>query len=386
MKRLAIGLVVILGIVLAAYFLLEKGGASAAQLPPLIEIAKSGSPQAFKQAIEPESLVFPRDHGPHFDYQTEWWYFTGNLNSSSGGHFGFQLTFFRRGLTPGLEDRESDLASNQIYFAHFAVTDVEGDQHFEVERFSRGANLLAGARSEPYSIWLEDWTLESLPGDGTVWSLSASDSGFGLELELTSQKPPVLHGDHGLSQKSNDPGNASFYVSLPRLETEGRVAVDGDWLDVSGWTWFDHEWSTSALGEEAVGWDWFGLNLSDGRDLMLYQFRNEDGSIDRVSGGTLIEDDGTTFALAQDQIEISGVDQWVSPTTEAVYPSTWSISVPSRNIRLRVVPWILDQEMNISIIYWEGAVRIEGESEGSPVTGEGYVELTGYAQTLQGVF
>jgi predicted secreted hydrolase len=385
MRRIAFGFLIVISIGLY-WFFNSKGRESPLAAPPLVQIEGQAPAQEFARAFEQQELIFPRDHGPHFDYQTEWWYFTGNLEGVDGLHYGYQLTFFRRGLSPGLEERQSTLASNQVYFAHFAITDVSGDQHTEVERFSRGAELLAGAQEQPFAVWLENWSLRSLDSSGKVMALSAADGDLELELELSTQKNVVLHGHEGLSQKSDADGNASYYVSHTRLETVGQIAINGESIEVSGLSWFDHEWSTSALGEGAVGWDWFGLNLSDGRDLMLFLIRNRDGSIDSVSGGTLVERDGSTVRLEEGEIEINSLRAWTSPISDVEYPSGWTVSIPIAEIELRLEPLILDQEMNISIVYWEGAVRIEGSSAGIAVTGNGYVELTGYAHTLQGVF
>jgi predicted secreted hydrolase len=255
-----------------------------------------------------------------------------------------------------------------------------------VERFSRGAAGLAGASGEPFRVWIEDWRLESLDERGSSLRLSAQASEFGLDLLLEAQKPIVPHGMGGLSPKSEEPGNASYYLSYTHLETSGTLLVQGTEIEVQGASWFDHEWSTSALGENAQGWDWFGLQLSDGRDLMLGLIRNVDGTIDPVSGGTLVEADGTTRSLEPGDIEIQALDHWISPNTDAEYPSSWRISIPSADLQIDLDPWLEDQEMNISIVYWEGAVRITGVSKGSPITGNGYVELTGYTQSFQGVF
>jgi len=207
-----------------------------------------------------------------------------------------------------------------------------------------------------------------------------------LDLELRSEKPVVLHGESGLSPKSDDPGNASYYLSYTRLWTSGLLQMDGIEFEVQGQSWFDHEWSTSVLGEEAVGWDWFGLQLSDNRDLMFFLIRNNDGSIDSISGGTLVEADGSTVPLGVDEIEIQVLDYWQSPETGADYPSSWQVSLPAMDLDLNIEPWLKDQEMNISLVYWEGAVNVSGFSNGLQISGNGYVELTGYAYSFQGIF
>jgi len=366
--------------------ILQSKDDSQSNLPPLIQIQESDASYNFQRAENPRKLTIPNDHGPHYGYQTEWWYFTGNLSDDEGRHFGYQLTFFRRALRPSTIERDSSFATDQIFFAHFAITDVENETHEEVERFSRGADLLAGATGEPLRVWLEDWTLEGLNNDGSSLHLRAQADGLALDLDLRSQKPIVAHGDRGLSLKGLEPGNASYYLSYTRLETRGEISVSGETYVVVGESWFDHEWSTSSLGEFAVGWDWFGLQLSDGRELMLYVIRNRDGAVDQISAGTLVELDGSIVALALDEFDVRVLDQWESASSGAVYPNAWKVIVESYNIDLTLTPWLPDQEMNISLIYWEGAVKINGQSAGKEVSGNGYVELTGYAESLQGVF
>ncbi len=341
----------------------------------------------FARALAPMAFEFPRDHGPHFDFQTEWWYYTGNLEAADGRHFGYQLTFFRRGLTPGAPpSRPSDFGTNQIYFAHFALTDAQNAQHLFAERFSRGAAGLAGASGEPFGVWLEDWKVESLTAVGDAVHLWARDNAVGLDLTLKAAKPVVAHGQQGLSQKSEAAGNASYYLSFTRMDTEGQVTLNGQTYAVRGEGWFDHEWSTSALGANQVGWDWFSLQLSDGRELMFFQLRETDGKISAVSAATLIEKDGSTRQLAASEIELEVTGQWISPATKGAYPNEWRLSIPSAGIELQIEPWLAGQEMRVSFPYWEGAVKITGTSNGGAVTGNGYIELTGYVSSMQGVF
>jgi predicted secreted hydrolase len=340
----------------------------------------------FSRAYAPRDFEFPHDHGPHDDFQTEWWYYTGNLDAADGRHYGYQLTFFRRGLTPGEQKRDSDFAANQIYFAHFAITDAAGNAHSFSERFSRGAAGLAGAGGEPFRVWLEDWSVEALDEDGSAVRLRARDGERGIELTLRATKPVVAHGDRGLSQKSEQPGNASYYLSFTRMATEGQVTLNGETTAVRGESWFDHEWSTSALGADITGWDWFALQLSDGRELMFYQFRRADGSVGPLSSGTLVQPDGSIIRLSAEDVRIEPLATWQSPESKGVYPARWRVVVPSAQINLTLEPWIAEQEMRVSFPYWEGAVRVSGASGGVAVTGNGYVELTGYVSSMQGVF
>lgn len=350
-----------------------------------ISFAAGPSP-VFQRALVPRAYHFPADHGPHLGFQTEWWYYTGNLTTAAGRHFGYQLTFFRRGLAPGDVQRPQSMATKDIYFAHFAITDVQAGTHAFYERFSRGAEGLAGASGDPYHVWLEGWSVESLDTMGSKVHLRASSGGQTIDLSLAAETPVVENGNHGLSAKGEQPGNASYYLSLPRLATQGTIQVGGGTFDVTGLSWFDHEWSTSALGPHDVGWDWFSLQLNDGRDLMFFQIRRQDGSISPVSSGTLTSPDGSTMSLDRQQVEVTVESRWTSPESGAAYPASWRIQVPSQGIDLEVQPWLADQENRGSLTYWEGAVHFQGTSEDRPVRGNGYIELTGYKGSLQGKF
>jgi predicted secreted hydrolase len=349
-----------------------------------LKLAPPG-PLAFARATAPLAFRLPEDHGPHFEFQTEWWYYTGQLATADRRVFGFQLTFFRRGLSPG-PPPVAGLATNQVYFAHFALTDVAGARHASAERVSRGAAGLAAARGQPFRVFVEDWAAEGLSPDGASVRVSARDGGLVLDLELRATKPLVAHGERGLSPKSDEPGNASYYVGYTRMVARGRVGTDGQGAAVTGEAWFDHEWSTSALGPKAVGWDWWSLQLGDGRELMLFEIRRADASREGASGGTLVRQDGGTRRLRSTDFEVAVLDRWTSPHTRADYPARWRVRVPAEQLELEVTPLLPDQEMRTSFVYWEGAVSISGTSRSRPVAGRGYVELTGYARSMQGVF
>ncbi len=330
----------------------------------------------FARADRVREFVFPDDAGPHPQFQTEWWYYTGNLTDERGRHFGFQLTFFRRALSPDGNKRLSKWATNQVYFAHFAVSDVKNRAFYPSERWSRGAMGLAGAEGNPYRVWVEGW---SATAEGKSVRLRAKNDSAEIDLILTPKKPTVLHGDNGLSKKSAEPGNASYYYSETRLHTKGTITVKGETFEVAGFSWLDREWSTSALSKEQAGWDWFSLQLSDNRDVMLYQIRLKKGGIDPYSSGSLIEGDGAVHHLDVDDFGIKVLDTWKSPTSGAIYPSKWRIKIPRHNIDLTVTPHQPNQELSLTFTYWEGAVKIEGEN----ISGNGYVELTGYANPKQ---
>ncbi len=345
------------------------------------------SPGNFMRAEGPRAFVFPRDHGAHEAFQTEWWYFTGNLSTTEGRVFGFQLTFFRRGLLAPAQQlpRESAWATDQVYMAHFALADEKGQRFQYFERFQRGAGGLAGAQGEPvFRVWLDDWQVEQTM-DGK-FHLEANEGDLRLALELEDVKGPVLQGDRGYSQKGDEAGNASYYISQTRLVSRGTLEVGGVRYTVSGLSWMDHEFGTSALSQGQVGWDWFSIQLQDGSELMMYTIRRQDGDVDPYSSGTVIRQDGSTRRLGVKDFSIRVEDTWKSPHSGGVYPSAWVIEVPSEGLVLRVRPRLADQELNVSFTYWEGAVLVEGERSGERVEGSGYVELTGYAQSLENTF
>jgi predicted secreted hydrolase len=349
-------------------------------------VAMADEAADFARAEGPRPLEFPADHGPHPDYQTEWWYYTGNLETESGRHFGYQLTFFRRALVPPAQrqDRPSNWAADQVYMGHFALTDVAGRRYQAFERFSRGAVGLAGAQAAPYRVWLEDWSAEEVEPD--VVRLRAAQDDLAIDLLLTDRKGPTLQGDGGYSQKGPEPGNASYYYSQTRLASSGTMQVADTTYQVSGSSWMDHEFSTSALAPDQVGWDWFALHLDDGSELMVFQIRKADGSVDPFSGGTLVTPDGSARHLSRDDFQIRVTDMWRSPRSGATYPARWTVTVPAVGLTLELEPYLADQELNVSYAYWEGAVRINGERAGSAVSGNGYIEMTGYAGSMQGQF
>jgi predicted secreted hydrolase len=330
----------------------------------------------YARAVAARPLAFPVDHGPHPEYRTEWWYFTGNLETAAGRRFGYQLTFFRQALAPDVPRRASAWATNQVYMAHFALTDAAGDRFHAFERLGRGAVGLAGARADPLRVWLDDWTAAGA-GDGL--SLRAAEADVALELALTPIKPITLHGDRGLSRKSAEAGNASYYYSLTRLESRGTITIGSTAFPVRGLSWMDREWSTSALGPDQVGWDWFALQLADGRDLMVYRLRRRDGSVDPFSSGTLVAADGTAHRLARDDVVIEVRDTWRSPRDGTRYPARWRLRVPRARLDLDVRPLLADQELELTFRYWEGAVVARAADGDARVLGRGYVELTGYA-------
>ena len=408
MKRLwwiigIIGLVVI-GVVVGRPLWAREAAPPAASLEAL---PAAGSTEGFARATEPNAIAFPRDLGPHDDYQTEWWYYTGNLQTADGRPFGFQFTIFRRALTPeeetadytdfadlepsesakSAESAVSSWRTEQVYLAHFTISDIAADAFYPAERFSRGAAGLAGASADPYRVWLEDWSVEQVaPGQVRLRAQTGDvvTGNVALDLVLTETRPPVLHGDGGLSQKGPEAGNASYYYSLIGQQAAGTVAVGGESFDVTGLAWKDHEWSTSALSAGAVGWDWVSLQMDDGGALMLFEIRRADGTREPLSAGTYVAPDGTLTHLTQGDWTLEVTDTWTSPTSGGEYPAGWRISVPSVGLELTGRAQMANQELNVSTVYWEGAVAFEGTRDGAPVAAEGYIELTGYAGSMEG--
>ncbi len=350
-----------------------------------IEFFETDKTIEFMQAVEVREFKFPLDYGAHNQFLTEWWYYTGNLKTEDGRHFGYQLTFFRRAISnESNQDWSSNWSADQIYLAHFAITDTENNSHYVTDQIGRNANNLSGTKTEPYfSIWLYDWKIEQLE-DGTFLMNAAKDN-FEINFRLENQKGEVFHGDHGLSQKGEEPGNASYYLSQTRLLTEGWLRIGQEWFDVIGYSWMDHEFGTSTLGDNQVGWDWFSIQLDDQTELMLFQIRNDDGSLSEFSSGTFIDTNGETTNLEMEDFEIQGINSWINPNGHT-YPSGWFVKVSDLEIDLKITPVIENQEMNLFFQYWEGAVFIEGTVNGEEISGFGYVELTGYAQSMQGVF
>ena len=372
---------VVVGSVLALGSCRERPDEPRARLS-LLSTLGGADTAGYLRALEARPFRFPEDHGPHPGYRTEWWYVTGNLETAEGREVGFQLTFFRSALVPDAPDRRSAWATRQAYMAHFAVTDVQGERFAAHERFERGALGLAGARARPFGVWLDDWSLEAVDtaAGGSIFPLRlrAAEGDVGVDLVLDAGKPVVLQGDRGLSRKGPEPGNASYYYSLTRMPARGVVRVGADTLRTSGSAWLDREWSTSALSDGEVGWDWFALQLDGGWELMVYRLRRADGSTSAFSRGTLVDADGRSSALVDGvDVVIEATGSWTAPDG-TTYPSGWRVRLPARGWELAVEPLLDDQELTGAFRYWEGAVRVTPVVGGGAPAGKGYVELTGY--------
>jgi predicted secreted hydrolase len=326
---------------------------------------------------------FPRDHHPHREFKTEWWYFTGNLFDEDGHRFGYELTFFRQGIRPTAErdPNASRFIVDDLKFAHFAITDVAGQQFRFEQKTSRGAFGEAGFEDGKRLAWIDDWTLAA--NDDGVFDLAASSETGTLRLHLIPKKPPVIHGENGVSVKTADGSSASHYYSMPRLETSGEIVVHGRALRVHGESWFDHEWSSSQLGKGQVGWDWLCVQWEDGAELMLYRMRLENGAVDPSLSGTWIAPEGTTTHLRAADFQLTPVAFWKSKATGAQYPVGWRIALPAQHAEFTIKAALDDQELKLGpIAYWEGVIDASGTRDGHAVKGRGYLELTGYAGRL----
>lgn len=336
----------------------------------------------FAVVNEPREFVFPEDHGPHPEFRTEWWYFTGNTVSSDGKHYGYQFTIFRQANAKAKTETGSEWETNQIYMAHVALTDTSGNKFHSDEIFARGAAGLARVSASPFVAHVNHWSAEgNLISDCTgclQLKLQAKADGFSIDLNLKSVKPVVYQADRGYSQKGHAPGNASHYYSLTRMETSGHIHIGDRAEAVSGLSWMDHEWSTSALDDQLVGWDWVSLQFDDGRELMYYQLRTQDGNAFGTSEGTLVDKNGGTERLRIHEIEFQPVRNWTNPHTRVSYPVSWTLNIPNRNLSLEIEPVIDNQEHDRIFRYWEGAVKVAGREGADRIVGSGYLELVGY--------
>jgi len=358
-------------------------------VPSLVLTESAVTDADWKQAIGPWQWAFPRDHGSHPQFRTEWWYFTGNLADATGKRYGYQVTFFRQAVLKHPEDPQNAWSLRDLYLAHFTLTDAAAGRFSYDERVSRSGPGLAGAAQDRMQVWLLSW---SATMENNTIHIQARNDQMSLALDLAPRKSVVLHGEHGLSRKGPRGGQASYYYSFTDLETVGTLKTPGSphTLPVKGTSWFDHEFGSNQLAGDQVGWDWFSIHLSDRRDLMIYLLRRKDGTVEPSSSGTLVDHSGRVTHLRLGDIQMEVLDRWKSQKSEAVYPSHWRISIPSQRIEVSVKPLVADQELltegSTGIIYWEGTVIGTGTSGGKEVSCEGYIEMTGYAKSIGGIF
>ena len=326
---------------------------------------------------------FPHDHFSHPDYQTEWWYYTGNLTAPDGRQFGFELTFFREGVNREAgDDKTWDV--RDVYLAHLALSDIGDGKFYQSERMNRAGPGIAGIDEEQQKMWNGNW---KVAWNGNDQQLSAYDDRFTLSFVLHPEKPPVIHGENGVSQKAGGSGKASHYISFTRLKATGTIELHGKTYQVSGLTWMDHEFFTHQLETDQVGWAWLSMQMTDNTEIMLYQIRRKDGTIDPFSSGTYVDEHGKSTPLhVSDFSLIPGGETWKSPVTSATYPIAWKISIPKLGIELESRTDLKSQEISgqtrIAPSYWEGAIRLNGHRGTTRLVGVGYLELTGYDQPI----
>jgi predicted secreted hydrolase len=302
--------------------------------------------QEFRLATEGYRYAFPRDHGSHQEFRTEWWYYTGQVMTKDGRPFGYELTFFRRGMpSEQTKTLPSQWAVTHLYLAHFAISDLSKGRFHYTDKMSRAALGKAGAAQDHLHAWIDRWRAES---------------------------PSTAPDSH--------------YYSFTRLATTGTLTVGNESFDVTGTSWMDHEFGSADLDKDLVGWDWFCLQLDDQRELMLYRLRRADGSADPASSGTLIDRDGQGHHLLLGDFTLEPTSYWTSPTSKARYPQRWRLTIPSQQLSLDIAPRMADQELSpkrsTQVTYWEGAVETTGTAQGKPIHGQGYMELTGYAERI----
>lgn len=337
----------------------------------------------YQQALPGYHYQFPRDNFNHPDYQTEWWYYTGNLKAADGHRFGFELTFFRQGVKRN-GTMPSDWEIRDLYLAHLAVSDLDSGKFYHTERINRSGPGLAGSSEQQSRVWNGNWQVQ---WKDSQQELSAVTENLSLQLRMASQKPPIIHGENGISQKAAGKGEASHYISYTRLETSGSIQLNGRTYLLEGTSWMDHEFFTNSLGKDQLGWDWMSLQLADHTEIMLYRFRRRDGSIDPFSSGTYVDTQGQSHHLRVEDFKMTpnGVS-WNSPATHASYPIEWVVSIPSLNLELTVKTPLQSQELvsanAVSPSYWEGAIIVAGRRNGVPISGLGYLEMTGYAKPI----
>ena len=333
----------------------------------------------YKAAVPGYQFDFPRDYFNHPDYQTEWWYYTGNLHTREGRTFGFELTFFRSGVSrEPAKDSAWDL--RDLYVAHFAISDLDNKKFFHTERTNRSGPGIAGADASLQKVWNGNWSVRWKNGQEYLTALAGQ---FAIDLSLLPQKPPVIHGENGISQKSAGAGRASHYFSETRLQASGSIVISSQKYEVAGLAWMDHEFFTHQLGPDQVGWDWLSIQLQDNTELMLFQIRRKDGSIDPFSAGTYVDAQGQAHHLGKNEFELRPEEKtWTSPQTQARYPIRWNIRVPSLNILLESSTPLPAQELTANVhsipTYWEGSVKFAGTKTSVPIEGIGYLEMTGY--------
>ncbi len=338
----------------------------------------------FKLAQPGYVFSFQEDHANHELFKTEWWYYTGHLRAEDESIYGYQLTFFRTALDLKDSVQNSPWQVNDLYMAHFCISDINHQSFVAKHRIRRSGLGSAGSENKQFKVWNQNWSAEK---KGSTYTLKAKDQDYSIDLELSELKPPVIQGIDGISRKASAPGCASHYYSITRLDTKGTISVGGKKLKVSGQSWMDHEFGSNQLTPDQVGWDWFSIQLDDNRELMFYLMRLKTGGYDPVSSGTIIDCKGNSKHLSLKDFSITQTGSWQSKKTQAIYPSCWKVLVYSEKIELFIKPKMKNQELEKGdgnpVSYWEGACAVSGTDKNKPIKGQSYVELTGYAEQFK---
>jgi len=350
----------------------------------LVSVSALAMLRGYEVALPGRVLNFPRDHAAHPAFQTEWWYYTGHLYTTDGEQYGYQLTFFRRRVDEGSWfSGASQWAPQQLYMAHFAISDKQRQRFSFAEKINRPALGVAGAAEERLHVWNDEWRADRL---GPYHHLQAAMDESAVNLVLLPEKDPVVHGIDGVSQKGEAKGNASHYYSFTRLKTNGVLQIRGIAKEVTGISWMDHEFGSSQLEPTQVGWDWFSVQLDNRAELMVYLLRHADGRIDPHSSGTLVHPDGQAEHLSREMVEVVALGKWTSPRSGVTYPQGWQLRIPKAGLELRLMPAFPDQELDTKsstrVVYWEGSVLVGGNYNGQVLKGTGYVELVGYKMKI----
>jgi predicted secreted hydrolase len=363
-----------------------KSSLLAALLVAAIFPAKADS---WKSAEAGYKFDFPGDHFSHPEYETEWWYYTGNLRAQDGHRYGFELTFFRQGsqLTPEAAESESVVwRPDQLYLAHLALSDIDGQSFYHTERLNRAGPGLAGASRSDGRYWNGNWQVRWTALPEAKQELIVVCGRFTLRLTLSPSKAPVVQGQNGVSRKGPLPGEASHYISFTRLQATGDLK-EASAVPVSGVAWMDHEFFTEPPDSTISGWDWFAIQLDDNQELMLYRLRDKAGNVTRYSSGSYVDSRGQSRFLTKGDFTLTPGDTWQSSHSKARYPVSWEISVPSLGLELSAVTRLKDQELwsehSTTPSYWEGAVEYRGKRGNEEISGVGYLEMTGYGRPIR---
>jgi predicted secreted hydrolase len=350
-----------------------------------LNASTAGDP--YRLALPNYRFEFPRDHFNHPEFQTEWWYYTGNLRTAKGRRFGFELTFFRQAADRQPTATVWDL--KDVWMAHLALSDMDGRQFLHTERLNRAGPGIAGADLKQARVWngnwQSQWTFDPAIAGGSTQTLQAVADRFSFELSLKAEKPPVINGENGVSQKAAGPGKASHYISFTRLATTGVIVLDGKRFSVEGSSWMDHEFFSHQMEASQTGWDWFSLQLEDRSELMLFRLRRKGGSLDPYSAGTYVDPQGHARHLASSDFTMTPGKTWTSAATGGHYPMEWAIEIPSIGFKAAIRTPMVQQELTGSTTYWEGAIDIDATKLGRRLAGVGYLEMTGYAGRIVGL-